>query len=181
MKEVSNYDKAVKELFQHERPAFLLDLLTGGMRVRQTLNAEAGRFIERRADLVFLLEDESILHLEFQTRNAKDKPYRVGMYCLLLGQRYRRRVRQVVIYIGQAKMRMENQLDLGQTKIEYSLMDIRAIDAATLKASGRPANLALAMPARNGTDRLTEILERAARLKERERDQADVEHNRHYS
>jgi hypothetical protein len=64
------------------------------------------RVIERRADLVFPLEDESILHLECQARNDKEMPYREGIFCLLLGRKYRRRVRQVVIYLGEAKMRM---------------------------------------------------------------------------
>ncbi len=153
----------------------MLDLLTGGVPVRQILNVELAKHLERRADAVFLLEDESIFHLEFQTRNDQEMPHREGIYCLLLGKKYRRRIRQAVIYLGEAKMRMQDKLDLGQTKVAYTLIDIRDIDAATLMASARPADLPLAMLARGGPEQLAEILKRAASLKDSERDKVIAE------
>jgi len=69
MKEASSFDQTVKALFQGDRPSLLLEMLTGGVPVHQVLNVELARVVERRADLVFLLNDESIFHLEFQTRN----------------------------------------------------------------------------------------------------------------
>ncbi len=161
----------IKELFQRDRPSVLLDWLTGGVPVRQVLNVEMARLVERRADAVFLLQDDSIFHLEFQTRNDKEMPYREGMYCLLLGRKYRRRIRQAVLYLGEPRMRMENKLDLGETKIAYSLIDIRDIDAATLIDGGRPADLVLAMLARGGPERLAEIVKRAAGLPSGEREE----------
>jgi len=161
----------IKELFQRDRPSVLLDWLTGGVPVRQVLNVEIARVVERRADAVFLLQDDSIFHLEFQTRNDKEMPYREGMYCLLLGRKYRRRIRQAVLYLGEPRMRMENKLDLGETKVAYSLIDIRDIDAATLIDGGRPADLVLAMLARGGPERLAEIVKRAAGLPSGEREE----------
>jgi hypothetical protein len=163
-KDVSNYDLVVKELFERDHPS-LLDELAGGVAVRQILNSELAITLARRADLVFLLEDESILHLEFQSRNDNEMPYRAGIYCLLLAQKYRRRVRQAVIYLGQAKMKMENFLDMGQTKVAYSLIDIRELDARALMASGNPGDLALATLASGGPEQVVEIWKRAARLK----------------
>jgi len=113
MKDAGKYDLVVKDLFQRDHPS-LLDQLTAGVPVREVLNVELARVEERRADLVLLLADGTILHLEFQSTNDRNMPYREGIYCLLLGQKYRRRVRQVVLYLGQAKMRMENQVDLGE-------------------------------------------------------------------
>ncbi len=162
--DVSNYDLVVKELFERDHPT-LLDELAGGLGVRQILNSELAVTLARRADLVFLLEDESILHLEFQSRNDKEMPYRAGIYCLLLAQKYRRRVRQAVIYLGQPTLKMENFLDLGQTKVSYSLIDIRELDALKLMASGNPGDLALAMLASGGPEQVVEIWKRAARLK----------------
>jgi hypothetical protein len=160
-----------RELFQRDRPSVLLDWLTGGVPVRQILNVEMARLVGRRADAVFLLQDDSIFHLEFQTRNDKEMPYREGMYCLLLGRKYRRRIRQAVLYLGEPRMRMTNKLDLGETKIAYSLIDIRDIDAATLIDGGRPADLVLAMLARGGPERLAEIVKRAAGLPSGEREE----------
>jgi hypothetical protein len=85
-------------------------------------------------------------------------PYREGIYCLLIGQKYRCRVRQVVLYVGLAKMRMRDHVDLGETKTAYTLMDIRQLDARQLLASGRPGDLALALLAGGGPDQVFEIL-----------------------
>ncbi len=104
-----------------------------------------------------LLADGTILHIEFQSANDKDMPYREGIYCLLLGQKYRRRVRQVVLYLGQPTMRMEDRVDLGETKSAYRLMDIREMDARRLIASGRPGDLVLAMLAGGGPESVVEI------------------------
>ena len=164
MKDASKYDLVVKDLFQRDHPS-LLDKLTAGMAVREVLNVELARVEERRADLVLLLADGTILHIEFQSANDKDMPYRVGIYCLLLGQKYRRRVRQVVLYVGQAKMRMEDHVDLGETKSAYRLMDIRDMDARKLMASGRPGDLALAMLAGGGPANMLEIAKQANGLK----------------
>jgi hypothetical protein len=164
MKHGSKYDLVVKDLFQRDHPS-LLGQLTAGVAVREVLSVELARV----ADLVVLLADGTILHIEFQSGNDKDMPYREGIYCLLLGQKYRRRVRQVVLYLGQAKMRMEDHVDLGETKSAYTLMDIREIDARTLLASGRPGDLALSMLAGGGPERVVEIAKRVSELNAAER------------
>jgi hypothetical protein len=164
MKDGNKYDLVVKDLFQRDHPS-LLDQLTAGVAVREVLSVELARVEERRADLVLLLADGTILHIEFQSSNDKDMPYREGIYCLLLGQKYRRRIRQVVLYVGEAKMRMEDHVDLGETKSAYKLMDIREIDARKLMASGRPGDLALAMLAGDGPEQVFEIAKQAGRLR----------------
>src|SRR5713226_240125 len=171
VKDGSKYDLVVKDLFQRDHPS-LLDQLTAGVAVREILSVELARVEERRADLVLLLVDGTILHIEFQSVNDKDMPYREGIYCLLLGQKYRRRVRQVVLYVGQANMRMEDHVDLGETKSAYALMDIREMDARKLMASGRPGDLALAMLASGGPEQVLEIAKRASGLKGAERPRA---------
>lgn len=171
MKDGSKYDLVVKDLFQRDHPS-LLDHLTAGVAVREVLNVELARVEERRADLVFSLADKTLLHIEFQSGNDKDMPYRMGIYCLLLGQKYRRRVRQVVLYLGQPKMRMEDHVDLGQTRSAYSLMDIRQMDAGRLMASGRPGDLPLAMLAGGGPEQTLEIAKRAGALKGAEQQRA---------
>jgi hypothetical protein len=168
MKDRNKYDLVVKDLFQRDHPS-LLDQLTAGVAVLEVLNVELARVEERRADLVLLLADGTILHIEFQSGNDKDMPYREGIYCLLLGQKYRRRVRQVALYLGQPKMRMEDHVDLGETKSAYKLMDIREMDARRLMASGRPGDLVLAMLAGGGPESVAEIAKRASRLRGGER------------
>lgn len=165
----ARYDAVVKDLFQKDHPT-LLDQLTGGVRIKAFLNVDLAKVLERRADLVVLLADETILHIEFQSTNDKDMAYRAGIYCVLLGHKYRCRVRQVVLYTGQAKMRMPSGVDLGDTKIAYRLIDIRTLEAGELIASGRPGDLALAMLANGGPERVVEIIRRANELQGPERD-----------
>ncbi len=169
MQERSKYDLVVKDLFQRDHPS-LLDQLTGGVAIVEVLNVELARVEERRADLVFLLADDTLLHVEIQGANDKEIAYREGIYCLLIGQKYRRRVRQVVLYIGQPKMHMEDHLDLGETQVRIRMMDIRELDAKQLMVSGRPGDLALAMLARGGAEMLREIVKQAGDLKGTDRE-----------
>lgn len=88
MKETFVCDRTLRELFQMDRSSMLEDL-TGGVPVREFLNAEFPQVIERRADLVAPLEDESIFHFEIQAQNDEEMAYRAGIYCLMIAQAYR--------------------------------------------------------------------------------------------
>jgi hypothetical protein len=67
--------------------------------------------------------------------------------------------------VGKAKMRMKSELDTGGMKTSFRLVDIREIDAETLLQSGSAGDLALAILARGGAERLGEIARQAAGLK----------------
>lgn len=153
------YDVIVKDLFQKDRPT-LLDEITEGVAIREFLNVELPVVLERRADLVMLLADGRIKHVEFQSFNDRDMAYREAIYGLMIGQVYRRPVDQTVVYIGAEPMRMDNRVDVGCVQGAYRLIDIRAFDAAALLATGRPGDVALAMLASDGAGRLHEIVER---------------------
>jgi predicted transposase YdaD len=158
-----NYDVVVKDLFQNERPSLLMHL-AHGVRIREFLNVELAVVEERVADLVVLLTDETILHLDFQSENHRDMPYREGIYGLMIGQKYRRRIRQVVLYMGSKPLRMADRLDLGGIQVSYELIDIREVDVESLLKSGNPGDCALALLARGGTHRIPEIIEKVNRL-----------------
>ena len=168
MKDDFAYDRVLRDLFETDRPS-LLEQLMGGVRVREFQNVEFPRVMERRADLVAVLEDDTVSHIEFHGQNDKQMPYREGIYCLLISQKYQRPVKQLVLYVGNAKMRMKSELDAGGTKVAYRLIDIREIDAEMLLRSSCPGDWALAMLARGGKERLGEIARRVAELGDRER------------
>jgi hypothetical protein len=157
------YDAVLKDLFQQDHPV-LLDRLTAGIGVRESLNVEFAAVAERRADLLLLLKDDSVFHLDFQSENDRDMPYREGIYGLMAGQKYRRKIRQTVLYTGPARMHMPDHLDLGEIQVSYALVDIREFDAEAFLKSGRPGDYALALLAGGGEGRLHEILEMASRL-----------------
>jgi len=152
-----DYDGALKDLFQHDRPA-LLDWLARGVAVRQFLNVDLPKVQQRHADLVVDLEDDSILHIEFQSRNRREMSQRMAMYHLLLYARCkRRRLRHIVLYVGQDTMRMPPRFDSGLLQFRCEMVDIRSMRVDALLASARPADCVLAILA-GGEDRLHEVL-----------------------
>ena len=169
MEEPFRYDAVVKDLFEKDRPS-LLDKLLRGRRVEGSMNTEFPVVMARVADLLLELEGKTVLHLDFQSANDRDMPFREGIYGLLIAQKYRcRRVEQVVVYMGKEKMNMARRLDLGGIRVTFRLIDIREIRLEELLDSGRPGGYSLALLARGGVARLREIVERANGLPEPQR------------
>ncbi|MEZ5352046.1 MAG: hypothetical protein R2762_05370 [Bryobacteraceae bacterium] len=161
-----HYDAVLKDLFQQDRPTLLTELI-GVRRPRSFLNSEFAVVEKRIADLLLLLDDETILHLDFQSTNHPGMAHREGIYALMASEKYGgRRVEQIVIYMGKARMRMPDRLDIGVVRTAYRLIDIRELDAEVLLNSGNAADYALAMLARGGVKRLREIIARANKLPE---------------
>lgn len=146
----------------------MMDELTGGVAVRQSLNVEFAIVEERRADLVFLLENDTILHIDFQSENDGEMNYREGIYGLVIGKTHKRKIRQVVVYTGEKPMRMPDSLDTGDIQVRYRLLDIRELDCEKLMKSGRTGDLVLSLLA-GGENRLVEILKRTKRLPDQQR------------
>lgn len=157
----SRFDAALKDLFQEGRPT-LLSRITGGIPVKKFLNVEFPTVLERRLDMVLLLKDGSILHLEIQSANDRKMIFRMGIYHVLLVQKYGPRVRSMVLYLGNAKSDMRYQLKSNGMDFQYELIDVRTFDAKTLMESGNDADQVLAMLADGGPDRLEEIVQKIA-------------------
>ena len=168
-KERVTCDGVLKEMFQTDHPS-LLDEMTDGAKVTEFLNVEFPHSIMRRADLVARLENGGLTHIEFQAQNDNDIGYRVGIYGLLASQQYRQPVQQVVLYVGEEKMRMKSRLNAGSTKVAFRIIDIREFDAEVFIRSGRPGDLALAALAKGGTERLIEIANAIVKLEGPARD-----------
>jgi len=91
---------------------------------------------ERKADLVLELEDGSIFHLELQTQNDKNMPFRMLEYYILLKQRYENKpIKQMVLYVGDGKSNMKNSLKVDNLQFHYELKDIKDIECRELLAS----------------------------------------------
>lgn len=128
-----NSDEILKELFQ-AAGAFLWQTFTQHG-VKRFLNIEFSSTRARRADLIVEQEDGEIVHLEFQSTNELDMPWRELEYYTLIYRQCRRIPRQLVIYVGRAKLRMAGKIEHPKLKYEYDLLDIRKIAAAPLLAS----------------------------------------------
>ena len=138
--------------------------------MRAFLNVEFPRVQARRVDLVLLLEDGSILHIEIQSTNGRRIKYRMVTYYALIKETYLLPVRQVVLYVGDKPMTMPDRLEEDGNTFIYELIDIRDFDAEAMMATGRPADLALAILGGGGKLKLVQILKEAAKLEGAERD-----------
>jgi len=99
----------------------------------------------------------------------------MALYHLLLLDRYETHIRHVVLYVGQARMRMHARLDSGPMQYSYSLVDIREVRVEELLASNRPVDYALAILAGGGEERLTDVLTKIQNLPDEERKRAHAQ------
>ena len=77
--EDASFDAVLKDMFVFDHPS-VLDSFTAGRKVVKVLSGEFPKVLERRSDLLLLLSDGSLLHIEFQAGNDMDMAYRQGIY-----------------------------------------------------------------------------------------------------
>ena len=96
-------------------------------------------------DFLARLEDESILHIEFQSFNDTNMPFRMLRYYLAILERYpSSSIKQLLVYVGNRKLRMKSRLRLGNLSFSYEMIDIRQIDCKVLLESPDPMDRLLA-------------------------------------
>ena len=78
----------------------LFEQWPGGLRVREFLNVQFPKTLQRRADLIALIEDGGIFHFEIQSQNDMEIGFRLAMYCLPIAHQFGRPHIQLVLYVG---------------------------------------------------------------------------------
>ncbi len=100
---------------------------------------------ELRVDFLARLEDDSILHIEFQSFNDTNMPFRMLRYYLAILERYPSSpIKQLLVYVGNRKLRMKSRLKLRNLTFSYEILDIRQIDCRVLLESPDPMDRLLA-------------------------------------
>jgi hypothetical protein len=164
------YDVALKNILT--RPgSSVLTQLTGASSLKW-INVEAPKVSNRRVDLLGELPDGNLVHIELQSRNEKDFPLRMAEYLFGIGRQYGRLPRQVVLYVGEAPLRMKNRIESPDVSVRFRLVDIRDLDGEQLLASTNIGDNVLAVLTRLGEQReaVRRILERIAAGRRGERD-----------
>jgi len=113
---------------------------------------------ERRLDFVKVVDDPSgrriVLHIEFQTKDAKDMVIRMQDYRAAIQNKYQLPVKQIVVYLGARPSKMKHRIrDLipgDYIDYHFELFEIRNFDAAQLLASDIPEEVVLATLAAPG-------------------------------
>ncbi len=100
---------------------------------------------ELRVDFLAKLQDDSILHIEFQSFNDPNMPFRMLRYYLAILERYPSSpIKQLLVYVGNRKLRMKSRLKLRNLTFSYEILDIRQIDCRVLLESPDPMDRLLA-------------------------------------
>src|SRR5713226_4263105 len=92
------FDTILKTLFQSSH-LLLLESLTD-VPIREWINVEIPKAQMNKLDLVAWLTDGRLYHLELQSGNNSDMPWRMLEYYFLLWKRYGVQPLQQVIYVG---------------------------------------------------------------------------------
>jgi len=169
---VQEYDVALKLLLQGSASLTMRELT--GTTVAKWLDVELPKVQNLRLDLLGETVDGRLVHLELQSSNDPAMPFRMVEYCLgvhrLLGQF----PRQILLYVGEAPMHMENQLHGPGLAFEYRLIDIRTLNGDLLLESGDVGDniIAILTRLRDDTEAVHKIVERIAGLATAERETA---------
>ncbi len=139
---MSSKDIALKDIFE-EIPHRLSKILAPAP-IKELLPTNFPS-TELRVDFLARLEDESILHIEFQSFNDPNMPFRMLRYYLAIWERYPNSpIKQLLVYVGNRKLRMKSRLRLRNLSFSYEVLDIRQIDCKVLLESPDPMDRLLA-------------------------------------
>jgi predicted transposase YdaD len=164
-----DYDTALKTLLKS--PGCTLLRQISGVEIAAWLNVELPRVQNLRVDLLGVTRDGNLVHIELQGTNDSDMPLRMAEYYIHIYRLHRRAARQIVLYVGNAPLKMSNVFPEPGFPFSYSLVDIRELDGAPLLVSPHIEDNLLAILARlqNERDAIRQILARIGELKDPER------------
>ncbi|MBF0459608.1 MAG: hypothetical protein HQK99_17105 [Nitrospirae bacterium] len=154
------FDITLKDLLK-DIPAKFLKILTG---------YEDGKFLDIQLpdiqllmpDLLIELPDGSLFHIEIQSTNDSTMLVRMYLYSAFIFKQYGRLPRQVVLYVGDKPLNMDNRTG----SYSYELLDIRDINCSELLQSDKPEDIVLAILCKSDDIDVTiaRILERLSTL-----------------
>ncbi len=100
--------------------------------IKEVLETSFPRVEERRVDLLTKLEDDTLFHLEIQSVNDSLMPKRMLKYALLIYENYNEFPRQMVLYVGEKKIKIDNQIKEKNLCYNYEVRDIKEFDCSKL-------------------------------------------------
>jgi predicted transposase YdaD len=119
-------------------------------------------------------QEPDLIHIELQSTNDPQVPLRMAEYSLRVYRKFQRFPRQIVLYVGEAGMRIPAELAGRDHICRYTLIDIRTLDSEPLLNSVLPADnvIAILTRLRDRPAAIRRILSRIATLETGARDPA---------
>jgi len=141
-----DYDVALKLLLQTSGKATMRAVF--GATVEKWLDVELPQVQNPRMDLLGETADGGLVHLELQSGNEAAMALRMAEYHLRVYRLYGKFPRQVVLYVGEAPLRMPSELRGPDVWFRYRLIDARELDGDRLLESEDVGDNVIAILAR---------------------------------
>jgi hypothetical protein len=129
------YDIALKSILMRLAGSVLEELT--GFAVARWRGTELPEVRNPRVDLLGETAGGQLVHIELQSTNDADMALRMAEYAWAIYRRLRRFPEQLVLYVGEAPLRMARGIEGRSVSVKYRLMDIRELPAEPFLASNR--------------------------------------------
>ena len=161
---MQEYDVALKLLLQRSATLTVHELT--GTAIAKWLDVELPKVQNLRLDLLGETVDGGLVNVELQSSNDAAMPLRMIEYCLGIERLFGQFPRQILLYVGEAPMRMESELRGPDLFFQYRLIDIRTLDGEKLLESQEVGDNVIAILAhlRDDKEAVRKIVERIAGL-----------------
>src|ERR1039457_3946072 len=143
---LQEYDVTLKLLLQGDATLTMRELT--GTAIVKWLDVELPKVQNLRLDLLGETIPGELFHLEWQSGTDATMPLRMAEYCLGVFRLFGRFPRQIVLYVGEPQLRMENALRGPNVSFWYRLIDIRTLDGDRLLESDAVGDNVIAILAR---------------------------------
>ncbi len=169
---MQEYDVVLKLLLQG--PATLTIRELTGTAIARWLDVELPKVQNLRLDLLGETVEGDLVHLELASSNDPAMPLRMIEYGLGVQRLLGKFPRQILLYVGEAPMRMESELRGGDLSFRYRLIDIRTLNGDRLLESADVGDNVIAILARLRDDKeaVHKIVGRIAGMTRAERETA---------
>jgi hypothetical protein len=106
-----------------------------GTTVARWLNVELPELVNRRVDLLGETDDGTLIQIDLQSGHDKTMALRMAEYALAIYRLFGKFPRQVVLYVGEAPLKMDDSLAGPDLQFRYCLIDVRDLDGERLRES----------------------------------------------
>jgi len=145
-----------------------------GTTIARWLNVELSEIRQGRVDMLGETQAGDLVHIELQSTNDSNMALRMAEYCLGVYRQLGRFPQQVLVYVGEAPMRMAAELHGPGIRYSYRLVDVRELDGERLLESPRVGDNIVALLTRlaNVRTAVRRVIARIAQLRPGEREAA---------
>ncbi|UZQ81841.1 Rpn family recombination-promoting nuclease/putative transposase [Thermoanaerobacter sp. RKWS2] len=136
---MGKYDLAFKNMFSGLTSDAINYFLKIEYQKLEELNIEFPIIESRESDMIFKCITKEgnplAVHIEFQSNNDDEMPYRMLEYAALIMRKYNLKPYQVVIYVGENELNMSDNLNFSFNEKNFLRYNYRIIDVSKIKFS----------------------------------------------